>query len=145
MVFRVGVVHPRGSAWDAPRGRSPQITYMAHNETRSDESTGPNRRTTLKLLGTIGVAGLAGCFGGGDDATSGPGDTDTPTDTPTATPTETATPTDTPTATDTATATDTDTPTDAASTTTGDSGPGFGLVAAVVAFAAVVLATRRFD
>lgn len=64
------------------------------------------RRSVLKALGAMSIAGLAGCGGDGDD-TATPTDTadPTPTDTPTETATETATPTDT--ATPTATATET--------------------------------------
>jgi hypothetical protein len=71
----------------------------------------------------------------------------TPTQTPTATPTETpdGTPTDAPTTTDTTTATATAAPTDAGSTTTGDAGPGFGLVAATLALAFVALTRRRLE
>jgi hypothetical protein len=71
--------------------------------------------------------------------TASPTPTDTPTETPENTPTDTAT------ATETATATATDTPTDAASATTGDSGPGFGVVAAALALAFVALTRRRLQ
>jgi len=72
-----------------------------------------------------------------------PTDTATPTDAGmTATPTDAGITTDTPTATDTEMATDTPVNTTAADTTSG-SGPGFGVVAAVLALVGALLLVRR--
>jgi PGF-CTERM protein len=74
--------------------------------------------------------------------TAGQTDTGTPTPTssPTGTPTQTVAPTSTPTSTETATQTGTADPTTTAS---GGGGPGFGVVAALLAVAALVLLWRR--
>jgi len=61
---------------------------MTERDHASDDSTGTDRRTTLKLLGAVGATGLAGCFGDDDgetptDGKGTPTDTNgTPTDTP---------------------------------------------------------------
>jgi glucose/arabinose dehydrogenase/type 1 glutamine amidotransferase len=70
-----------------------------------------NRRRFLKGVGALGMAGAAGCLGGGDGSTDTPTDTDGETPTEGETPTDGATPTDEETSTDTETDTQTETPT----------------------------------
>ena len=64
---------------------------MTKQDNTSGDSTGTDRRTTLKLIGALGATGVAGCMGG-DDGTPTPTEEETPTETdgpPTEAPTDT--------------------------------------------------------
>jgi hypothetical protein len=85
---------------------------MSRNDDDGSRDEPASRRRFLKAVGALGVVGVAGCSGDGDDETPTATDTPTPTDTEmTTTVPETPTDTEEPTPTDTEEPTPTDTPT----------------------------------